>query len=144
MDIHGTIYDFADTTKMRGCWMKMLIDTSFIESPEEAKFICKQFRRLQERFFCSICKKHFAEYLLTHPPEVVKDNKDGLFFWVVDFMNAVNKRLGKEEYDGFTLYSMFHDMDYVKCSKECGDKEPSHTTPLPKRPVKHSNPYNVL
>ncbi len=46
---------------------------------------------LQQTFPCNRCKPHFGHYLKINPPNTNMD----LFFWTVDFHNAVNKRLGK-------------------------------------------------
>lgn len=109
-DIKGTMYDFSDTSKMRGTWFKMLIDASKADksSREEKIIVCGQFRTLCEYFPCAHCKQHFKMRLLNYPPELVINDKDGLFMWTYEFMNSVNLRLNKPLYEYSITYSIFH------------------------------------
>jgi hypothetical protein len=119
----GSIYDFSITSKMRGTWFKMLVDSSLADesTKEEKIFFCKQIRRLREYFQCSDCAKHFGEYLLSHPPETEILKNDGLFTWVVNFMNSVSNRLGKELYELDIIYPMFHTPGIMVCTDTCQD-----------------------
>lgn len=47
---------------------------------------------LSELYPCEICRSHISEYLAEHPPEMSE-------YWMCDFHNAVNVRLGKPVFD---------------------------------------------
>jgi hypothetical protein len=53
----------------------------------------------------------------------INGNEDALFLWTVNFHNAVNYRLGKEQVPYQEAKSIFYD-DAVYCSAKC-DEEPS-------------------
>ena len=123
----GTMYDFSVTSKMRGMWFKLLLDAAGadatgVEGDDTEKVVyIRQFRRLQENFPCGMCKDHFGVYLSQHHIEREINRVDGLFNYVVRFMNCINKRIGKEEYDTAVLYSFFHagTNSVVPCTKNC-------------------------
>ena len=97
--VKGTIYDFSNRSKYRGAWFTMLVNTYIADNEAERLFVCHQIRKLQLFFPCLECKEHFGQYLISHPPELEASTRYGLFNWVIDFMSAVNKRIGKPEYD---------------------------------------------
>ena len=118
----GTQYDFADTSKMRDMWFKLLLDAAGADSGEDIEKIIfiKQLRRLQEFFPCHECKEHFGLYLNTHPPE---EYIDDLFDYICDFMNDVYVRIGKKAYDKDILHQLVHHNPLTGtpiCSKQCG------------------------
>jgi hypothetical protein len=119
----NTIYDFSDTSKMRGMWCKMLIDAAKADksTKEEILYVCGQLRTLCEFFPCLNCKLHFKEYLSNHPPELVINDKDGLFIWTYEFLNSVNSKLNKPLYDYKIIYPIFHNIGYMLCDSSCGE-----------------------
>lgn len=121
----GSIYDFTDPNKVgRGCWYALLVITSQATTPKEKKYVCKQIRDITGGFFkCLECRQHSIEYLKLHPPENAVNKPDGLFNYIVDFMNEINARLGKPLYDRQIIFSLFHDDAYMACDKDCGDTE---------------------
>ena len=125
------IYDFSDTSKMRGAWHLLLVLTSKTVTMTRRIVVCEQLREYQAMFPCLKCKIHFAERLNAHPPEAEIDDEDGLFKWTVEFMNSINKRLGKPLYDYTRLYIMFHDIGYKTCAEDCGENAPK---PIPIQP----------
>ena len=46
---------------------------------------------------CSICKTHYADFLLKYPITPSLDNRTDLFRWTVNIHNAVNESLGKRQ-----------------------------------------------
>ena len=140
----GTIYDFSITSKMRGTWFKMLVDAAGgDESPVEEKLVvCKQIRRLHQYFQCGKCKKHFGSYLVSHPPETEVNKTDGLFKWVVKFLNDVNNRIGKELYIYNTLYPMFHTPGYSVCNASTTSDAKPNTSEFVSRGSKVRSSYN--
>jgi len=117
-EYRGTIYDFADTKKMRGAWKLMMVIAAKADSStiKEKKIVCGQIRTFQQFFKCNECKEHFGEYLLTNPPEEQINKEDGLFKWVVKFMNSVALRKRKHQYDYEILYKMFHISTFGLCT----------------------------
>jgi hypothetical protein len=120
--LQGTQYDFSMTSKMRGMWFKIILDGVGADEGDKYEKIVylRQFRRLQEHFPCSMCKQHFGEYIRLYPPEQVVTLKDGFFNYVVEFMNSINRGLGKPEYDRDILYDMFHKVTSNLPCKDCG------------------------
>lgn len=119
----GTQYDFSITSKMRGMWFKIILDSVGADEGDNMEKIVylRQFRRLQQHFPCAMCKKHFGEYILMYPPEQVMNLKEGFFNYIVEFMNSINRRIGKEEYDRNILYGMVHtSTTSILCTKDCG------------------------
>lgn len=117
----GTIYDFSDTSKMRGAWHKMFCDAAKADGSthEERVVVCGQIRYHCEHFQCLKCKAHFVRYLDVNPPEAAVEKKDGLFDWTLDFANSVSKAKGKELYDRKIIYPMFHSGAYLTCDSGC-------------------------
>jgi len=115
----GTIYDFSIRDKLRGAWLVLLCNTAGVGSANEQAVVCKQIRRLCEYFPCLECKGHFEKYLRMFPPEDKIGISVGLFNWTIDFMNSICRRLGKEEYQHYILYKIFHEVGYGVCDKNC-------------------------
>ena len=121
-DYRGTIYDFADTSKMRGAWLVMLINSAEADAStqQERAIFCRQLRKLYDRFPCSDCKEHFGQYIDMYPPEhATFMPPDGLFDWVVDCMNSINQRLKKPLYSRDILHRMFHGDGAAPCQSYC-------------------------
>lgn len=134
-DYRGTIYDFADTTKMRGAWLVMLINSAEADAStqQERAIFCRQIRSLYHRFPCSECKEHFGEYIDRSPPERATFlPPDGLFDWIVECMNNINRRLKKPLYSRDVLYDMFHGDGAAPCSSYCTAE--NAIAPADKRP----------
>lgn len=92
----------------RGCWYNLLVITAAAPSDDDTKYIiCKQIRNIAYTYFkCLECRKHSGEYLISHPPDDVINDDNGLFNYIVDFMNDVNRRLGKDEHKKEILYQL--------------------------------------
>ena len=58
---------------------------------------------------CGVCEGHCANYIRDNPP--VTKNRETLTRWLHQFHNAVNKRLGKEEYPWENLKKRFSPED---------------------------------
>ena len=141
MDYKGTIYDFSDTTKMRGAWKILLIITATANTIEKKRIVCEQIRSCYTFFQCAKCKKHFGQYLINHPPEVEIDKIDGLFDWIIDFMNVIQKRLGKPLYEKKILYPMFHENGMVTCNDDCAENDENQNKNTVKRTVYNNDDY---
>lgn len=122
--MNNDMYNFADTRKMRGAWLVLLVNTADVDylSRPEKLFVCRQIRKLQENFPCKSCKQHFLDYILESPPEFAIDKKDGLFTWIVNLMNNINRRIGKPQYNYKIMYALFHNGGIEPCSENCGDQ----------------------
>ena len=130
-EYRGTIYDFADTTKMRGAWLVLLINSAEADSStqQQRALFCRQLRKLRDRFPCLDCKQHFSAYIADYPPEHATFlSSDGLFDWVVDCMNSINRRLKKQLYSPAVLYQMFHGDGVAPCESFCSE---SHAPAAP-------------
>ena len=140
MDYKGTIYDFSDTSKMRGEWHMLLVITATADTPIKKRIVCEQIRSCHKYFQCLKCKKHFGRYLISHPPEVELDKEDGLFDWIIVFMNVIQERLGKELYDRNILYPMFHEVGMIMCQEKCAEDD--ITPPASGSPIHVKRLYN--
>lgn len=126
----GTIYDFSDTSKMRGAWHKMFCDAAKADGSthEERVIVCSQIRNHCEHFQCLKCKAHYVRYLDNNPPEGSIEKKDGLFDWTLEFANSVSKAKGKELYDRKIIYPMFHSGAYLTCDSGCDSRASEGST----------------
>jgi hypothetical protein len=76
-------------------WKTIHTYASQCRTPEEKRRCIEYLHYLQSVFPCPRCKPHFGQYLLQNKPNCDMD----LFFWTVEFHNAVNRRLGKPTMD---------------------------------------------
>ena len=76
-------------------WNQIHTYASQCSSPDDKRRCIEYLHYLQSNFPCDRCKPHFGKYLLQNRPTSECD----LFFWTVDFHNAVNRRLGKPTMD---------------------------------------------
>ncbi|CAK7994919.1 Hypothetical protein POVR1_LOCUS437 [uncultured virus] len=110
-DLLDPQYDYTNPKKVgRGCWYVLLVITASVPQDETLRyFICKQIRNITYTYFkCLECRNHSASYLIANPPEDRMNEDGGLFNYVIDFMNDINKRLIRPLYDRNVLYQIFH------------------------------------
>ena len=62
-------------------------------SPQHKAAVTALLTSLKTLIPCDDCRSHYASYVAAHPPRV--DGSGELSRWMVDFHNAVNRRLGK-------------------------------------------------
>jgi len=80
---------------------------------------------LGEHFPCENCRHHFSAYVKEHPIKDYIDREKGLFLWVWEFHESVNKRLGKTSMSYDEAWSQFSSTSAI-CTDDCGE-EPSAT-----------------
>lgn len=118
--VKGGLYDFSDPRKIgNGSWFMMHSASVDAETRDEKLFVCKMIRGFCDRFKCGDCKGHCKEYVDKNPPEDSINSTDGLFFWTVEFRNAVQRRLGAPLYSPNIMYDIFHDVDFMVCREDC-------------------------
>lgn len=133
----GTQYDFSNIQKHgAGIWFAFHAMTSGESTVEERLVLCKKIRRTAEIFKCGECRVHFAAYITSNPPEDTVGTPAGLFYWTVEFRNAVQRRIMTEKkitiplYDPQIIFEIFHDMSAGVCTEDCsGEKAKSTSTP---------------
>lgn len=124
-----------------GTWFCIHIMATMVKTREDHLRMCDIIEKLQETFYCPVCKKHFGEYLMKNDPrkliqaprsesvfrEVVGERRKvivtKLFEWSVDFHNAVNQHrnnyLQSRSPLVFSLmdaYEMYYEGGIVPCS----------------------------
>lgn len=72
-------------------WKEMLAFAHTANTYAEKQAFRIWIYNLAKRFPCDRCRPHFISYVEKNPPE----NSLDPIIWVVQFHNAVNKRLGK-------------------------------------------------
>lgn len=122
----GTQYDFSDIRKHgAGIWFGFHSISSGETTMEERRMICGRIRRTAEIFKCEECRGHFRDYINANPPEDTIGTPGGLFYWTVEFRNAVQRRVMREKniqlpiYDPEIMYEIFHDMNAGTCDDDC-------------------------
>lgn len=118
----GTIYDFSDRSKMRGNWFAILVITASADESSDVNekiVVCKQIRKMHEYFQCGECRDHFGEYITKYPPENEIRKIDGLFYWAINFLNSVSRRIGHQLYDETIIYPIFHEPGTMLCETQC-------------------------
>lgn len=114
-----------------GTWFTIHSLAAWAKTPEQKKVVIEQIKYMQSHFPCGDCKVHFGDYIVNHPMEItINGNEDALFLWTVDFHNAVNYRLGKDQVSFKEAKSIFYD-DSVYCSAKCDEEA---ETPKPTGP----------
>lgn len=114
------MYDWSNPKRVGpGVWYMFMLMSRYAEDKAERAWICAQIRLFCDHFKCGDCSGHCKKYIEQHPPECSINSKYGLFHWVVTFMNAVNKRLGKPLYDENILFRIFDEPEFKFCSADC-------------------------
>lgn len=144
----GTQYDFSDIRRHgAGLWFGFHAMTSGESTREERLVLCKKIRRTAVIFKCSECRVHFQAYLQSNPPEETVDTPAGLFFWTVEFRNAVQQRIMTEKnitlpiYDSQIMFEIFNDMDAGVCNDDCTGEKKDTPTPVQSVPT-HTVPQS--
>lgn len=116
-----------------GLWTALFIIASAVNKPEQLvhfEFVfCHAFK---ERFICSTCRKHIEEYLRHTTPRDPRyqrfdsyGNYHGARLFILDFYNAVAKRLGKPIMIVEDFYLRFpvniENLHECEVDKECGE-----------------------
>jgi hypothetical protein len=148
-DTPPDMYNFADPRKVGpGAWFTMHVNSMDAEGkPEELRLVIRQIENFCEFFKCGECKGHCKEYMKQNPPINVINVPFGLFYWTVEFRNAVNRRLGKPTYDPKKMFDIFSSSDFMVCQEGCGDHTNTNivNTPssLPTNVNSISNPQDI-
>jgi len=130
-----------------GVWYMFMLMSCHAETMEQRVWVCSQIHLFCDYFKCGECNGHCHEYIANKPPENSAETKDELFDWVVTFMNAVNKRIGKPTYDRNILFKTFTEQGFNFCDSDCDKKEAHFQSksefrkPLVRRPV-YSKSYS--
>lgn len=112
-----------------GSWYLMLLQASEVANRDDEIAMLRQIDRVARRYLCLECRNHFQEYVRNHSPhyycrgtnrwksldereiEVVLGHAIGLFVYLWEAKNAVNRRLGVPQLDlktAFALYSPYN------------------------------------
>lgn len=126
------LYDFSDPQKVgRGAWYVFMIMAAHSESVADRRWNCQIIRNFCQFFKCHQCHQHAIQYLSDNPPEKSIRNRDRHFDWVVQFMNSVQNRMGKPQYDPDILLRICTQEDYGVCMQDCGEKQEPKTETSP-------------
>ena len=81
-----------------GVWYMLQVKALKVVDIMSFKEFDKSFKDVRETFPCAKCRTHMAQYVEEHSyMNNIYKNKYGIFEWMVNFHNSVNKRLGKKE-----------------------------------------------
>lgn len=118
------MYDFSDPSRVGpGAWFLMHVMAANAETREDKEFAIKQIRLLCNFFGCGKCREHCKKYITDYPPEDAIDVENGLFRWSVDFRNAVQRQLGRNNiYDYGIMLTIFTKPPPDVCIGDC-DKQ---------------------
>ena len=100
-----------------GWWINDHITSAYIDSDNAENEFIKSFKLRISIFHCQKCRTHATSYILNHRIENYKGMKDnkgrfiGMFVYIWEMHNWVNKRLDKPIIDLDTAYSMYHEME---------------------------------
>jgi len=83
--------------------------------------LCRDIRLLADNFRCMDCKPHFQRHIINHPPEKTLHVEKGLFIWLWNMHNIVNKRLGKKMVTMEDAWNYYSDSNEGIC-ENCGVK----------------------
>lgn len=126
-DYKGSQYDFSDIRKHgAGIWFSFHSFSAGVPTEAERLMVCKRIRYTASIFKCGECRGHFQDYIEKNPPEDTIGTPGGLFYWTVEFRNAVQRRIMREKniilslYDPEIMFEIFHDMDAGVCDDDCG------------------------
>jgi len=119
------MYNFSNPKRVGpGTWMMFMIMSANSEQSQSSRlWVCKQIRLFVDYFGCGECVPHARRKLEEDPPENYISSNRELFGWVVGFMNSVNVRLGKKEYDEEVLWERFSSKEFKTCNSGCGSRK---------------------
>lgn len=102
------VYNFANMKRYGpGLWYSFMLDASNAESRDELLHTCKRIRTFCKRAKCQVCHGHCTEYVKNNPPEYFAQTNESLFYYIVDFMNAVYTRTDRPICSKEILYGIF-------------------------------------
>lgn len=108
-----------------GIWFMLHTNAVIATTPEQIKNFIEQVKNLGEHFPCHQCKPHFQRYCKEHPIEGYVNKERGMFLWVWEFHESVNKRLGKPSMTFDEAWKHYTSKDSI-CNDDCGE---TSTTP---------------
>jgi len=91
-----------------GYWSLLHTESWRADTKKKQLTFCRFLRNLSETFPCPVCADHFRRYLEVNPPETYVGLRFclygtlkpiGLFIYVWEFHNSVNRRLKKPQVD---------------------------------------------
>ena len=107
---------------------------------------CQLIKEFCDNFKCGKCNGHCHNYVMkTNSPKKMIGVPDGIFYWTIEFRNAVNRRLGRPTFDPEIMKKIFFETAFLACDEGCGadedkDKEtPSNNTTTEKQPEKKND-----
>ena len=140
----GGMYDFTNPVRIGpGGWHYMHIigkwadqynvaDNASKEDIEKAKqkriarqaIACELIHAFCDDFKCGKCNGHCHNYTeKSNPPEKMIGVPGGMFSYSVEFRNAVNRRLGRPEFDLEIMKKIFYESTFLACDEGCGQED---------------------
>lgn len=119
------MYNFSKPKRTGpGVWYMFMLMSAHAKTPAEMISVCNHIRLFCDFFGCGECSGDCKIYISKNSPEDSIGTDRGLFDWVVEFMNAVNYKLGKPGYNKDILYRMVTEKGINFCEGDCnGDKK---------------------
>lgn len=102
-----------------GVWFFLHLKASKATTREAQLEVCRDIRLLADNFRCMTCKPHFQKHVATYPPEKTLHVEKGLFIWLWNMHNIVNKRLGKRMVTMEDAWNYYSDSNEGLC-ENCG------------------------
>jgi hypothetical protein len=112
-----------------GTWFCLHLEGYHAKTPTQIQNFIGFITRITSNFKCLNCRKHAMKYIADHPFEpymnmtLPSGEQIGMFRYVFDFHNTVNRKIGKPEFNFDDVYKMFSDQDGAVCTKACGHPE---------------------
>jgi hypothetical protein len=137
--VKGSMYDFSDSVRQGpGAWTMIHWVAKWADGDKiKEEHACQIIEGFCIIFKCGKCSGHCTHYTAEVSPIRQSLGKpNGLFFWTVDFRNAVQRRLGRSNfYDHKTMLNIFTITDFMACTEGCGD---DHAEDTPQHDGDHS------
>lgn len=121
-----------------GCWYALHTASWKARTDEQIDAFIQFFKEIIERFPCGDCHKHAKEYFRTNNIEEnrnqtyefastelsngIPKERIGIFIYIVDFHNAVNRRLGKPQVARKDAYNAYLNDSTGTCAIGCEEK----------------------
>lgn len=112
-----------------GTWFSLHVLSWNCQTEDQNKHFCLQIRQVINDFPCGDCRKDAQKYLEDIPPETYltytapfTKRNIGMFAYVVDFHNYVNKKLGKTLIPLQDAFNSFMNDNIGYCTAGCAEE----------------------
>jgi len=91
---------------------------------------CQLIKEFCDNFKCGKCNGHCHHYVtVSNSPKKMIGVPNGIFYWSVEFRNAVNRRLGRPTFDPEIMMKIFFETTFLACDEGCGGDDKNTEKP---------------